>query len=405
MQPPLADLVVLDLSDEPVALAARLLADLGAEVIRVEPSGADAMRQAPPFVDGVPGLERSLAHIAYNAGKKSLALDFETPRAWEVIARLARRADVVIAPLRRGSLAKAFFAESSFKQNAGNAGLVDPVFRRWREDECTDLIGLAAGGQLCLNGYAEDPPNHAAGNLAYKQLGLACSMAAMSLVLERSAGRDPGRIQVSMQEAVMWTTIQSANQNYWHWHKTSPVRRGIDNVGGQTIFQAKDGKYLSLYHHPPAFAAFARWYAELFGDESFTGPPWDDGYYRFEHGAEITGITARLCASMAREDVITEAQKRGILAVPVQSVSEIATDPHLRERGFFQPVHVEPLGKDLELLRAPFISSLYTSVAKPPPALGQHSSEVLSASGLSAESIATLVQDGIVHAAGPVERP
>ena len=95
MQPPLADLVVLDLSDEPVALAARLLADLGAEVIRVEPSGGDAMRQAPPFVDGVPGVERSLAHIAYNAGKKSLALDFETPRAWEVIARLARRAKLV----------------------------------------------------------------------------------------------------------------------------------------------------------------------------------------------------------------------------------------------------------------------------------------------------------------------
>lgn len=304
-------------------------------------------------------------------------------------------------PARRTGLARAFFTPSNFERAAPGIGLVQPLFRRDRDDEFTDLIGIAAGGQLSLNGYAEDPPNHPAGNLAYKQLSLASALAAMSLIFERSAGRPPGRIEVSMQEAVMWTTIQSANENYWHWHQVSPARRGIDNVGGQTIFPSRDGKYLSLYHHPPAFAAFARWYGEVFGDDTYTRPPWDDGYYRFEQAVHITGITAKFCASMDREELITEAQKRGILAVPVQSVGDIANDPHLRARGFFQPVRVEQLDSELELLRAPFVSSLFTSVAKAPPALGEHSLEVLRTAGFSDEEVAALVEAGVVHACAP----
>ncbi|MFN8506940.1 MAG: CoA transferase [Dehalococcoidia bacterium] len=401
MRPPLTGLTILDLADEPVALAARLLGDLGATVIRVESANGDSLRQAGPFVHGEPGIERSLPHFVYNAGKQSLALDLDSPRAWEIIGTMAARADVVIAPVRRIGPARDFFAPSNFERVAPGIGLVQPLFRRDREEEFTDLIGIAAGGQLSLNGYAEDPPNHPAGNLAYKQLALASALAAMSLVFESAAGRPTGRIEVSMQEAVMWTTIQSANENYWHWHQLSPARRGIDNVGGQTIFPSRDGKYLSLYHHPPAFAAFARWYGEVFGDDTYTRAPWDDGYYRFEQAVRITEITAQFCASMDREALITEAQKRGILAVPVQSVGDIAADPHLRARGFFQPVRVDQLDAELELLRAPFVSSLFTSVAKAPPALGEHSVAVLRTAGFSDETVAALLAEGVVHACAP----
>ena len=395
---PLTGLIVLDLTDEPVALAPRLLGDLGAEVIRIESSSGDELRRAAPFVHDEPGLERSLLHLLLNAGKYSVAADLASTSCWDIAARIAAQADVVIAPLSRSPLARAFFEASNFEQAAPGVGLVDPVFRREEEHEVTDLVGLAAGGQLYLNGFPEDPPNHAAGNLAYKQLALASSLAAMSLVLEKAAGRVPGRIQVSMQEAVMWTTIQTANENYWHWHKTIPARRGITNVGGQTIYQAVDGQYLSLYHHPPAFAAFARWYAELFDDDTYTRAPWDDDVYRFSHAAEVVRITQRVCSSMARDLIVAEGQKRGILAVPVQGVAEIAADPHLRERRFFQRTRIAQLGEDLELLRAPFVSSRYTAEAKPPPALGEHSREVLERFGFSEAEIDELEALGAVMA-------
>ena len=365
---------MLDLGDEPVALASRLLADLGADVVRVEASGGDWLRRRGPFVGGQVDIEGAMAHILYNAGKRSLAIDFGRDGAFPVLRALGQRCDIVVAPLAPQATLAAALRDIA---GTGTTGWVQPVFRRGAQAESTDLIGIAAGGQLFLNGYSEDPPNHPAGNLAFKQLSLASAFAAMSMILEKAAGRTPGRVEVSMQEAVMWTTIQSANQNYWHWHKTAPGRRGIENVGGQTIFPTRDGKYVSLYHHPPAFGAFARWYNQLFNDDRFTRDPWDDGFYRFEHSGEIREITARLCASMDRDAVVADAQLRGILAVPVQGMADIANDPHLRERGFFQQVWFEQLERDLEIMRAPFISSGYVVTPKVAPALGQHSREVL----------------------------
>lgn len=397
---PLSGVIILDLADEPMALASRLLADLGGDVIRVEDASGDALRRRGPFVTDEPGLERGLAHILYNAGKRSLALQLGVPEAWEIIASLAANSDVVVAPLHKSALCSEFLSPANFSTVAPHTGVVDALFRRTSADQATDLIGLAAGGQLYLNGYPEDPPNHPAGNLAYKQLSLAAALAVMSMILEKAAGRAPGRVAVSMQEAVMWTTIQSANENYWHWHKTSPTRRGIENLGGRTVFPARDGKYLSLYHHPPAFPAFARWYGEEFGDERFTKPPWDDGFYRFEHAAEITEITGRLCGSMDRDAVVAEGQKRGILAVPVQGVADIASDPHLREREFFQRIWLEQLGVELEVMRAPFVSSGYKVKAKPPPALGEHSRALLEGlCGMDAEMVSLLIDRGIVGVA------
>jgi crotonobetainyl-CoA:carnitine CoA-transferase CaiB-like acyl-CoA transferase len=80
---------------------------------------------------------------------------------------------------------------------------------------------------------------------------------------------------------------------------------------------------------------------------------------------------------MASQTVIAEAQKRQILCVPVQGVAAIANDNHLRERGFFQRVQFEQLDEELELFRAPFVSSSYRAEARPAPALGQHTAEVL----------------------------
>lgn len=374
---PLAGVRVLDLGDEPVALASRLLGDLGADVVRVEPPKGDSLRTRGPFVHGKRGIERGLAHLLYNAGKRSVAIDLESPESASLLRPLMAAATVVIAPLEPGETLRAILVEGVLESFASHTGLVQPVFRRDSDARATDLIGIAAGGQLFLNGDQADPPNHPAGNLAYKQLSLASALAAMSLVMESSAGRPPGRIAVSMQEAVMTTTIQSANENYWHWNKTVPVRRGIENLGGRTIFPTADARFVSFYQHPPSWGAFAGWYADLFGDERFNSPEWDDGLYRLRNNAAISEATARICLLMNRETLVAEAQKRQILVVPVQDASNIASDPHLRERGFFQRVPVPQLEEELELYRPPFISSAYRAVAKSAPSLGQHTAEVL----------------------------
>ncbi|MGE0597954.1 MAG: CoA transferase [Dehalococcoidia bacterium] len=372
---PLASVRVLDLADEPVALAPRLLADLGADVVRVEPPTGDWLRMRGPFVHGERGLERGLAHLNYNAGKRSVALDLETKNGIVRLKQLLGKASVVIAPLEPADHLAPLLEEEEFSR-CSSAGLVVPVFRRGAPDRATDLTGIAAGGQLFLNGDSEDPPNHPAGNLAYKQLALASALAAMSLILEASDGRKPGRIEVSMQEAVMWTTIQSANENYAFWDRPTPARRGLGNLAGQSVFRTSDDLFVSFSQHPPAWPAFARWYEERFADSQYTAPQWEDGLYRVQNNQAIVEATERLCASMGREELVTDAQERGILCVPVHDVSGIATDQHLRERGFFSNVELPQLGEELELIRPPFISSNYRSAARAAPALGEQTDEV-----------------------------
>lgn len=401
---PLASVVVLDMGDEPMVLASRLLADLGADVIRVESIAGDGVRRRGPFVHGIPGLERGLAHIRYNAGKRSLALDLDRPEAWDLVRAIAARADVAFAPMQPSPLAEAFFAESNIRTVAPRLGVVEAVLRRnGPPEQFTDLIGTAAGGMLYLNGYPEDPPNHPAGELAYKQTSLAAALGAMSLLLHAQAGAAAGRITVSMQEAMMWTTIQSANENYWYWHEQRPRRHGLGNVGGQTIFLTRDGQWVSLYQHPPAWGSFVSWVREALGETTFDAPEWDDGYYRFQHNDQVVPVTTRLCESMDRADLVAEAQRRAILVVPVQGVTDIAKDPHLRARNFFQSVRHQQLGMDLEVMRAPFVSSAYTAVARPAPALGEHSRAVLAElGGFEAKQIDAWVASGLAGAPAEV---
>ena len=351
-----------------------------------------------PFVEAVPGVDRSLAHILNNAGKKSLALDFGQPESWTAVGRIAENSNLLIAPIEPTTACRRFL-ETALDGLPG-LGIVDAVFRRDSMEQApSDLAGTAAGGLLRLNGYPEDPPNHPAGQLAYKQTSLAAAWAAMGLILEQKISGRGGRVTVSMQEAMMWTTIQTANENYWYWNKTRPNRTGIAGLGGRTIFQARDGGWVSFYQHPPSWSAFADWVAVELGDTTFTNLEWSDGLYRFQHFGVIAEATIRLCEAMDRADLVAEAQRRSILVVPVQDAADICQDPHLRERGFFQSVHYPHLGKDLEVLRSPFRSSAYEVEPGPAPALGEDSVSVLKeVGGFSNDEIERMIGAGIVLA-------
>jgi len=397
---PLRGTRVLDLSDEATVLASRLLADLGADVIRVEEAVGDGVRRRPPYVDGTLGVERALAHLLYNAGKRSLALDFENPDSWRLVARLLSACDIVVAPLEKHPGVAAFLSPENFEQLSRRTGIVDCVFRRNAPlERATDLIGTAAGGLLYLNGYREDPPNHPAGQLAYKQVSLAAALASVSMLLEQSVSGVGGRITICMQEAVMWTTIQSANENYWYWHRTRQERQGLANLGGQTIFEAASGGWVSLYQHPPAWRAFVSWVAETLDDHRFEDPEWEDEIYRLRHRDQIMDVTTKLCETLDRDSLVSEGQRRGVLVVPVQSVADIASDPHLRARGFFQDVMIEQLARGIEMYRPPFVSTEYEIRVHRAPALGEHSREVLTQlAGVEEIEVDRLVAAGILLA-------
>ena len=393
---PLAGVRILDLTDEATVLAPRLLADLGAEVIRVEDARGDRIRRRGPFLDGSAGLERSLAHLLYNGGKQSVALALETTTAWELVDRLASSMRVIIAPLEKSEPARRFFEHARLATAHPGVGVVDTVLRRDAPDAAVaDLIGVAAGGLLYLNGFADDPPNVPAGRLAYKQASLAAALSAMTLIMAGQRGGKGGRISVSMQEAVMLTTLQTANENYWHWHRIRPGRSGLAAIGGRSIFQTADGQWVSFSIPPPYWDAYTGWLAEITSRDEFRSDLWRDRDYQADHREDIAEATTLLCAALSRDHLVEEGQRRHLLVLPVNDVASVAADPHLNARGFFSPVWHPQFERRLTMPSPPFLASAYEARPKLAPIVGQHTECVLrDIAGLTSDQIAALIQNG-----------
>jgi len=411
---PLHGVSVLDLSDEATVLASRLLADLGADVVRAEAMTGDRLRRRGPFVDAQPGLERSLPHLLYNAGKRSVALAMDVPESWELLDRMTDAVDIVIAPLEKSGLARAFFEEERLTVVHPGIGVVDAVFRRDSPAQAvTDLIAVAAGGLLYCNGFPDRAPDWPAGNLAYKQLSLVACAAAMSLVMSRKLGGKGGRIVVGLQEAVMSTTIQAANQNLWRWQGAICRRAGMGGleypVLGQgrvalvrtsgTTYQCKDGRWVSFGIWPPRWHDFVGWVSEATGSEELASEAWGDPLYRVQHRDEVDAAICNVCAALPRDELVKRGQELGLLVLPVNTVVDIASDPHLAARGFFRDVWHPALGQSLRLMHSPLRSSNYETELRPAPVLGEHSLMVLrDLVGLNETEVKRLLATGLIAA-------
>ena len=411
---PLSDVTILDLSDEATVQGARMLAELGADVVRVEDSAGDGVRSRPPYLAGPAGrprgdededVERSLAHLLFNGGKRSLALDLERRASWGVIARLLPAVDVVIGPLNLPQAGRSFFDDLRAAGGAGPA-FVETIFRRGGPDGiatdhvATDLIAMAAGGHITLNGRTGEPPHYPAGQLAYRQASMTAAEAAIALLRAARIGHPGGHVVVSLQEAVNLTTLQTANANYWHWRGEVPSRHRPFSSG--SAYRSRDGKWTSFTVHPPNWFKFTDWVEQTIGDTTLRGPEWEDMQYRAHHTKDAGGIVERLCAAIDQADLCREGQARGLLVMPLNDVPDLAVNEHLNARHFFHDVEDPIVDATLRLPRTPFLSDRWQTPTRRAPALGEHTSEALAGlGGLSAAEIEALFEDGIARRHAP----
>ena len=408
----LNDTRILDLTDEPLALGARLLADLGADVIRVEDARGDHLRMREPTMPGdAPRAERGWAHLLYNAGKRSVAVDIDDPDTWTQIESMLPHFDAVLAPLESTAALAAWLERGRNAEWSSEIPLVDAVFRRGADEPMTDITAMAAGGHVVLNGHPQDPPVWPAGNLSHKQGSIAMAEAAMALIMQRRRGGGVGRISVSLQEAVTFTTLQTASGNWWTWHGISPDRH--NPIGSGATFQAGDGHWLSFTIHPPHWYRFVNWVDDVLGLEQgqLRGEQWDDEFWREQQTDEIKPWIARLCQALTVTELHDRGQELGLLVLPINTVEEVAADPHLHARGYYQTVDHPQLGTKLTLPRSAVRTRGEELQAKRAPALGEHTEQVLAA--LSSDSLSPpaprgempKAEGGLFAATPPPRRP
>ncbi len=380
---PLSDVRVIDLAGEAGVFAGRLLADLGANVIRIEPPGGDAVRRRSPHLDDLPGLERSLYHLHFNANKRGITLDISRTEGAALLRRLAAVCDALIETAAPGAMDALGCGYEALK--AVNPSLLYTTITPFGQEgpmSCykgNDLIGAATSGVMFLNGHPVDPPNQPGTEQAYHMASLAAASGLLIAMYgrEHRPDREGHRIDVSVQEAATMATLQTANANAYTWYKRVPGRTGIRVFGGRHLYQCADGRWISFVIMPYRWDALVQWLRDEDVVPEDHANRLRDQAYRIEHPGVANPSIEALCLKHSREEMFHQGQKRLISIMPVNEVDDIVRDPQLNERGAFvsfdHPEREKPL---LDAGPVPLMSATPLRLWRRAPLLGEHNLEV-----------------------------
>jgi crotonobetainyl-CoA:carnitine CoA-transferase CaiB-like acyl-CoA transferase len=407
---------VLDLTNERGLLCGQILADLGADVIQVEPPTGSSARRLPPFAKDEPDPERSLVWWAYARNKRGIALDWEDPRGRELLRRLAASADVLVeseAPGRLAALGLGY--EDLARVNERLVVVSITPFgqhgpkRDWAE---TDLVLWASAGPLYLSGDADRPPLRPSVPQAWAH---ACADAAVAALVALAERRRSGRgqhVDVSAQQSVSIVTL-AANLST-QLRAPLPTRSSgvlkIGNVIVRTVYRARDGWVLHVPGLTPAVGSFMKrmvdWMLEQrlcdakLRDEDFGawGIRMFLGQLPQSEWDPVDAALAELFGRFEKADLLREAVARKLLVAPILDPGELARSEQLAARQW--PVSLEhpDLGAAVPY-PGPFAHFERSPIRyrRRAPRLGEHGREVLVEElGVPAEEFEALRARGVV---------
>jgi len=368
MTNPLDGLRVIDLSGEMGALCGRVLADLGADVILVEPPGGSVARAAPPLApDGT-----SLSFAFRNAGKRGITLDICTPDGRADLHRLLDTADVWIESHAPGVLAQRGLDPAAVL--AAHPSLVLTSITDFGQSgpHCgylgTDLIGYAMGGMLYRAGAPQRPPVVAPGQQAYDTAAVTAACATMAALLQRRQTGNGQWLDISVQEATSnladWSVpLYSVMGFYGH-------REG---AGMYPVYRCADGWVRLIVLTAKHWRALRAWMGE---PPELQDPIYDEFLQRLLNRQTIEPVIQGFFAPWKKEDAARDAQAHGIPATPVLQPAEVIDNAHTRARGTFVDVAL-PSG---QCVRMP--SGFYEwngarlGPRRPAPRVGEHDAAV-----------------------------
>ena len=377
---------VLDLTTNYAAYAGRLLADLGADVVRVEPPEGSPLRGLAPCQTGPTGAPLSFAHAFLDAGKRSVTLDLMTAAGRELLAELTASSDAMI---ETPSAAAADHIDFELVRQR-NPGLVLVSISAFGRDgpyagyQATDLTLLAAGGLLSLGGYVDSEPLAVQGEQAMLASGIYGAIAVLTALHERTQTGKGCWIDVSGQECVAFALEDAVAE----WSINGHVRRRLGDgarEAGTGVYPCKDG-YISMVAGrlgtANAFVMLTQWVAasEVPGGASLLEPQWQDFKFRQspEGIARFAEIFGAFCRTRGKQELYREGQARQIAIAPVNTVADVLQDAQLAANSYFQPQFERNSGREITFPGPPY--RLSRTPARPrgaAPKLGEHNRELV----------------------------
>jgi crotonobetainyl-CoA:carnitine CoA-transferase CaiB-like acyl-CoA transferase len=373
---------------------ATLLAEFGAEVIRVEKRGGSEDRFVAPVGEGGEGA----LFLQINRNKKCITLDPMKAEGQEVLRRLVARSDVVVANLPPQTLRAMKLDYESLK-----AIKSDIIFTTatafggpgpWSDRVGFDGVAQVMSGAVYMTG-AGDPPYRAAVPWVDFGTALHCAFGTLAALIERGKS---GRGQV-VEGALLATALTFANATLIEQAVIAVNRVPTGNLGQTAapadIYRSTDGWVLCQVTGQPLFVRWAR----LMGEEDFwlKDPRFSSDIKRGDNGPVISERMARCCAERTTQDAVDTLGKAQIPAAPVLSPQQALDHPHIRATGFLTDVDYPGLPNPAPVARAAVrLSETPGEIVSRPPTLGEHTELVLGELGYDAAAIAALRKAGAI---------
>jgi len=411
---PLAGLRILELADETGQFCGKLLGDLGADVVKIEPPGGERNRHVGPFLDDIPHPERSLSFWYYNTSKRGITLSLETADGRRLFRRLAATSDVILETFPPGFPASLGLDYDSLSlQNPRVIMCSLTPFGQtgpWRDYLSSDLLHMAAGGEMASTGYDQAdapnaPPIAPGGGNAWHMGGHFACMAIMAALVYRTVAGQGQYIDTSIHEACALTT-EAAIANYIYRGEVVRRQTGRHHAAGptpRTQFQAKDGTYVCALVGGRLNPKYIGELADLLDSYGMAGDLRDPKYkdpavIAANTSHIIDDLVANFIASLPAEEVYHAAQDRGFTWGVVRAPEALLDDAHLHDRGFWKEVEHPELGRSFVY---PGEAAIYNGsqwrISRRAPLIGEHNTEIFCDElGLSLGELSVLAEHRIV---------
>ena len=413
---------VLDLANEKAMYCGKLLADLGADVIKIEKPGGDPCRNIGPFYHDIPDPNKSLYWFHFNTSKRSVTLDIEKRDGQELFKRLVTTADFVIESFPPGYMGSLGLGYADLERINPRVIVVSitPFGQTgpYRNYKASDIVAMAMGGLMYLCGDADRPPVRVTPAQSYMQASVQGSTGAMIALWQRVTTGEGQHVDVSMQECIS-CCLDTAQQS-WILQQLIYTRQGgaryISNKPVQVPYPCKDG-YFAAYNSPEDFEEILKWSKQA-GVDLEADPEYRDiiaiarekikesletGVARIqlfdeEQWKRYLSLRAPFFKRLTKRELEEGARDRHFGWGVVSTPKDLLESDQLEARNYFVPVEHPELQDTLTYPGAPLkLSETPWRISRRPPLIGEHNEEIFEKElGMTQEEVILLRQAGAI---------
>ncbi|MFQ5826691.1 MAG: CaiB/BaiF CoA transferase family protein, partial [Dehalococcoidia bacterium] len=371
-------------------LCGKVLGDLGADVIKIEPLGGDPSRNIGPFYRDIPHPERSLPWFAFNTSKRSLVLDLETRRGKEIFQQLVTKSDFIIESFPPGHMdALGLGYEALIRINPGIIIVSITPFGQtgpYRDFKASDLVLMAMGGQMYGAGDADRPPVRLSLPQAYLFGGIHAALGGMIALYYRQRTGQGQWVDVSIREGVL--RALSLEIAFWEFNRELCPRMGPLRARGKLmqreVWACRDGE-VTIRVQGGAFRSGMQPLSQWMRGEGWGGkfPSVDWGSVDIldtfsEETVSWQDEIAPFFLTRTKAELYERALRSRIPLLPCYTPREIREDRQLASRGFWVEVNHPEMGASIAYPGAPYKLALTPwRISRRPPLIGEHTREII----------------------------